>query len=74
MAVDQHLKLSVGVADFRLNAVFRFEFALKAPGQATFVGSNQAAADFDFGVRVHRFDWAAKVIAPSREPPTQRHS
>ena len=74
MAVDQDLEISVGVADFRLNAVFRFEFALKAPGQASFVGSNQAAADIDFGVLVHRFDWAARVTAPRGEPPSQRHS
>ena len=53
-AVDQHLKLSVGVTHLRFDAVLRFELALKAPGQASFVASNQAAANLDFVVLVHK--------------------
>ena len=55
-AVDQYLKLSVSVSNLRLDTVLRFKFALQAPGQASFVASNQAATNLDFSVLVHMFE------------------
>ena len=34
-AIDENLELSVGVAHLGSDAVFRFEFALQAAGQAS---------------------------------------
>ena len=48
-AIDNDFQLAHRVTDFGLNAP-RLQFALKAPGQAAQIASNQAAADFN----VHR--------------------
>ncbi len=55
VAINQYFQLTVGKSHLRLNAVFRFQFALQAPGQASFIGSNQAAVDFDSSFLVHSY-------------------
>ncbi len=44
----------MGVSHLGVNAVFRLQFLLKAPGQASFVASNQAAANLNPNVLVHK--------------------
>ena len=53
LAIYEHFKLSVGKVDFRTDPIFRIEFALKAPGQASLVCSNQAPTNLDFCILVH---------------------
>ncbi len=53
LAIDEDFKLSVGKVDFRIDPIFRIEFALKAPGQASLVGSNQASTNFNLCILVH---------------------
>ena len=76
-AVDQYLKLSVSVSDLRVDTVLRFKFALQAPGQASFVGSNQAAVNLDLSVLVHvlvhMFEGAAMALA-AKTNTVQQHS
>jgi hypothetical protein len=63
---DDDLELSVGKAHLGVDTVFRFEFALQAPGQASLVGSNQASANFDFRVLVHNpYDPARAQSGPA---------
>ena len=53
LAIDEDFKLSVGKVDLRTDPIFRIEFALQAPGQATLVGSNQATTNLDLRILVH---------------------
>jgi hypothetical protein len=52
-AVNKDLKFPVGMTHFRADPIFRSEFALKAPGQASLVSSNQAPTDLDFCLVFH---------------------
>jgi hypothetical protein len=53
LAIDEDFKLSVGKVDLRTDPIFRIEFALKAPGQASLVSSNQAPTNLDLCILVH---------------------
>lgn len=53
LAIDEDFKLSVGKVHFRMDPIFRIEFALKAPGQASLVSSNQAPTNLDLCILVH---------------------
>ena len=70
-AIDQHLEFAVGKFHLRQDPVFRLEFALKAPGQASFVGSNQAAVNLDLEVLVHSFHFSDRcgetIPTPSQQ-------
>ena len=52
-AVHEDFQLVVGKLHLGLNAVFRYQLALEAPGQASQTASNQAAVDFDLRILVH---------------------
>ena len=74
-AVDQNLEFSVSMAHLRTDAIFRFEFALQAPGQASLVGSNKAAENLDFDLSVHRgLFLLANIHGSSRIRPIQFQS
>jgi len=53
LAIDQDFKLSVGKVDLRTDPIFRIEFALEAPGQASLVSSNQAPTNLDYRIIFH---------------------
>ena len=53
--VGEDFKLVVGKLHLWMDAVFRYEFALKAPGQASDAASNQATVDFDLRILVHNY-------------------
>ena len=52
-AVDHDFQFVIGKLHLWMDAVFCNQFALKAPGQASYAASNQAAVDLDLGILVH---------------------
>src|SRR5208283_1671456 len=68
--VDQNFQFAHGVLHLGLNSVFRLQFALQAPGLASQIASNQAAADFhSHRVVYHRSPpFISPVLLPVKAP------
>jgi len=54
-AVHEDLQFVVSEPHLRTDAVLRNQLALKAPGQASYSTSNQAAVDFNLSVPIHAY-------------------